>query len=91
MLLCNLAYEKNMLSLLKRSRFPEIEQKLELTKDLGIKFAHHILSAILIEDEIDVEYEPIKLKQDYAEFLQDNTSEAIQHVKSNVIKADESE
>jgi hypothetical protein len=80
MLLCNLAYEKTMFLLLKRTNFRDIYEKLKLAKDSGIKFAYNALSTILSDKDIDEDSDPVKLKQEYLEFLQENISEAKQHV-----------
>jgi hypothetical protein len=80
MLLCNLAYEKTMFLLLKRTNFRDIYEKLKLAKDSGIKFAYNALSTILSDKDIDEDSDPVKLKQEYLEFLQENIPEAKQHV-----------
>ncbi|CAF0897822.1 unnamed protein product [Adineta steineri] len=75
MLLCNLAYEKTFLLLLKRTNFRKIFEKLNLAKESSIKFANDALSNILSENDIDEGNEPMKLHQDYLEYLQDNVYE----------------
>ncbi|CAF0944343.1 unnamed protein product [Adineta steineri] len=80
MLLCNLAYEKTFLLLLKRTNFRKIFEKLNLAKESSIKFANDALSNILSENDIDEENEPMKLHQEYLEYLQDNVYEPQQTV-----------
>ena len=81
MLLCNLAYEKTMFLLLKRIDIRDVEKNLKSAKDSGIKFAHNALSTILGEDNIDEDSEPLKLKQDYVEFVRDNVFQLKQRLR----------
>jgi hypothetical protein len=84
--LCNLAYEKTFLLLLKRTDFQSIYNKLNQAKEASIKFAYIALSTILSESDIDEAQEPMALKQEYQEFLQNNIFEPKQILASSGIR-----
>ncbi|CAF1134688.1 unnamed protein product [Rotaria sordida] len=81
MLLCNLAYEKTFFLWLKGTNFRDINHKLQQARDSGIKFAYDTLSTILSGNDIDEDHEPVKLKQEYVEFLQQDIHEPKHQVK----------
>lgn len=91
MLLCNLAYEKSMFLLLKRIDIRNVDNKLKSAKDSGIKFAHNALSTILSDNNIDEDSEPLKLKQDYLEFVRDNVLQLKQRLRLSGANTYESE
>ncbi|CAF1652026.1 unnamed protein product, partial [Adineta ricciae] len=75
LLLCNLAYEKTIFTLLKGMNL-KYTKVLDEAKDSAIQFAYNALESILSEDTIDEANEPQKLKQDYLKSLIDNLPEA---------------
>ncbi|CAF3609168.1 unnamed protein product [Rotaria socialis] len=86
MLLCNLAYEKQMFSILKKQNFQNIYSKLEPAKDSTIQLACQTLSIILSQDQINEENEPMKLRKMCAEYLEKNVIESKQKKKLGVVK-----
>ena len=71
MLLHNLAYEKQIFTMLKQTVLADICLPLHDATDITIQFASRTLSKILHEETIDENNEPVKLKTAYIEF-QDN-------------------
>ncbi|CAF2060015.1 unnamed protein product [Rotaria magnacalcarata] len=86
MLLCNLAYEKQMFSILKKQNLKSVYSKLESAKDSTIQLACQTLSIILSQDQINEENEPMKLRKMCAEYLEKNIIESKQKTKLGVVK-----
>ncbi|CAF1313171.1 unnamed protein product [Rotaria sp. Silwood1] len=86
LLLCNLAYEKQFFSILKKKDFQYIYSKLASAKDPTIKFAHQTLSAILSQDKISEANEPMNLKKRLAEDLEKHIVEKQLKEKSGFAK-----
>ncbi|CAF4239299.1 unnamed protein product, partial [Rotaria sordida] len=59
MLLYNLAYEKQIFSILKQKNLQNIFSKLQSSKDNTLQFVYKTLSTILSHDDIDEENEPM--------------------------------
>ncbi|CAF4062710.1 unnamed protein product [Rotaria sordida] len=87
MLLYNLAYEKHIFSILKRKDFRQVFTKLESAKDITLRFAYKTLSKILSSDQIHKENKPMKLKQDYAKYIEENFVEPKLKIKLGLLKA----
>ncbi|CAF1283814.1 unnamed protein product [Rotaria sp. Silwood1] len=87
MLLYNLAYEKHIFSILKRKDFQQVFTKLESAKDITLRFAYKTLSKILSSDQIHEENKPMKLKQDYTKYIEENFIEPKRKIKFGLLKA----
>ena len=86
MLLYNLAYERQIFSMLKQTDMKDICSKLHTAKDVTIQFASKVLSSILNEDTIDENNEPGKLKEAYIRFLENVIIEPKQERKPGVAR-----
>jgi hypothetical protein len=82
MLLYNLAYEKQIFTMLKQSELEDVCLPLHDAKDVTIQFASTTLSKILHEEKIDENNNPVKLKAAYIEFLDNIIIKSNQETKS---------
>ncbi|CAF1367909.1 unnamed protein product [Rotaria sordida] len=86
MLLYNLAYEKQIFSILKQKYLQNIFSKLQSSKDNTLQFVYKTLSTILSHDDIDEENEPMKLKKAYAEYFEKIIIESKHKITLSVLK-----
>jgi hypothetical protein len=86
MLLYNLAYEKEIFSMLKHKDLQDIFSKYQSSKDHSIQFALTTLQTILNADQIIQDNEPIKLKKDYMESMSKIIIQSKEILKLGVMK-----
>ena len=86
MCLSNLAYEKEIFAILKHKDPQNIFTKYQSSESYFIQYALQTLTMILNEDAIDEENQPIQLKKNYLEHLEEVIIESKEILKSGTVK-----